>query len=102
MTGTKDPNASDVLYVSALQAPFTINTMPEDTLLRFAEHGELAEPLHADGGDAESVLAQFAAAGVDCGALGNRLQLEGAAAFVASWGELLDVITTRRRALAAA
>jgi len=101
-TGTKDPHASDVLYISALQAPFTINTMPEDTLLHFAEHGDLAEPMRADGGDAESVLAQFAAAGVDYAALANRLQLEGAAAFVASWRELLEVITTRRRALAAA
>ena len=64
-TGTKDPDASDVLYVEALAAPFTINTMPDKTLLAFADHGQVGDPLPADGGDAEQVLAEFEAAGVD-------------------------------------
>src|SRR6478672_2665777 len=84
-TGTKDPDASDVLYVKALQAPFTVNTMPEETLLDFADHGEVAALLPADGGDAEATLARFAAAGVDVGALAAQLQREGAESFVNSW-----------------
>jgi transaldolase len=88
-TGTKDPDASDVMYVTALQAPFTVNTMPEETLLDFADHGALGEPLPVDGGDAESTLASFAQAGIAVGALASRLQQEGAEAFVRSWDELL-------------
>src|SRR6188768_2351773 len=72
-TGTKDPDASDVLYVTALQAPFTVNTMPEETLLDFADHGQVGEMLAADGGDAEETLARFAQAGVDVDALAHQL-----------------------------
>ena len=92
-TGTKDPDAPDTLYVEALAAPFTINTMPEKTLLAFAEHGTVGEPLPADGGDAEETLAAFAEAGIDVDALAARLQEEGAEAFVASWRELLETVS---------
>jgi transaldolase len=95
-TGTKDPEASDTLYVEALAAPLTVNTMPESTLLAFADHGEIGEPLSADGGDAEPLLAEFAAAGIDVEALAARLQREGAAAFVASWRALLETISKQR------
>jgi transaldolase len=100
-TGTKDPEASDVLYIEALAAPFTINTMPEKTLLAFAEHGEVGEPLPADGGDAEQVLAEFGAAGIDVDALATRLQHEGAEAFDASWKELLKTIAAEGEKLVA-
>lgn len=99
-TGTKDPNASDTLYIEALAAPDTINTIPEKTLHAFADHGALTGPMALDGGDSESVLTQFATAGVDVTALADRLQVEGAAAFVTSWNELLQTIETRSRALA--
>jgi len=92
-TGTKDPEASDVLYVKALLAPNTVNTMPEATLLAFANHGEVAPPLPANGGDAEETLARIAKFGVDVSALGATLQKEGAASFVASWNELMAGIT---------
>jgi transaldolase len=95
-TGTKDPNASDVLYVEALVAPFTVNTMPEKTLLAFADHGRVGEPLAADGGDSRAVLAEFAAAGVDTAELATRLQREGAESFVASWRELLTTLDKQR------
>jgi transaldolase len=101
-TGTKDPRASDVLYVEALAAPFTINTMPDNTLLAFVDHGEVSDPLPADGGDAEQVLAEFEAAGVGIAELAGRLQREGAAAFDASWNELMQSIEEKRRELAAA
>ena len=91
-TGTKDPKASDILYVKALAAPFTINTMPESTLKAFADHGEVAETLPADGGDCEAVLASFVRAGIDIDALAARLQNEGAASFVKSWNELMTCI----------
>jgi transaldolase len=91
-TGTKDPDASDVLYVEALAAPGTVNTMPEATLLAFADHGAVAEPLPADGGDAEEVIADFAAAGVDTDALAARLQEEGKQSFASSWRDLLGSI----------
>jgi transaldolase len=100
-TGTKDPEASDVLYVEALAAPFTINTMPEKTLLALAEHGELGEPLPADGGDADEVLAAFEHAGIDVDALSMRLQSEGAETFVASWEDLLKTIESESERLAA-
>ncbi len=99
-TGTKDPDASDVLYVRALAAPFTINTMPEKTLLAFGDHGEVTEFLPADGGDADEVAARFTAGGADLDALAARLQSEGADAFVASWDELLGTIGERSAALA--
>ena len=98
-TGTKDPEASDVLYVKALAAPFTINTMPEQTLKALADHGELGDILPADGGDCEEVLAEFAKAGIDIDALANRLQDEGAASFVKSWDELMIVIASKSAAL---
>jgi transaldolase len=91
-TGTKDPEASDVLYVEGLASPFTVNTMPEPTLHAFADHGEVGEPLPADGGDAEQVLAAFGDAGIDVEALAARLQEEGKQAFVDSWNELLKTI----------
>jgi transaldolase len=98
-TGTKDPEASDVLYVKALAAPFTINTMPEQTLKALADHGALGDILPADGGDCEEVLAEFAKAGVDIDALATRLQDDGAASFVKSWDELMAVIASKSAAL---
>jgi transaldolase len=98
-TGTKDPKASDVLYIKALAAPFTVNTMPEGTLKALADHGELGTILPADGGDCEEVLAEFAKAGVDVDALAAQLQDEGAKSFVKSWNELMAVITSKSAAL---
>jgi len=98
-TGTKDPKASDVLYVKALAAPFTVNTMPEGTLKALADHGQLGSILAADGGDCEEVLAQFAKSGIDVDALATQLQDEGAKAFVRSWQELMTVIDSRASAL---
>jgi transaldolase len=101
-TGTKDPGASDVLYVRALAAPFTVNTMPEGTLKALADHGALGEMLPADGGDSEEVLARFAGAGIDVAGLASQLQDEGAKSFVNSWHELMDVIAAKSAALAKA
>ena len=98
-TGTKDPKASDVLYVKNLAAPFTVNTMPENTLKALADHGELKAILPEDGGDCEEVLAQFANAGIDIDALAAQLQNEGAKSFVKSWNELMAVITSKSAAL---
>src|SRR5271157_5655953 len=98
-TGTKDPKASDVLYIKALAAPFTVNTMPEGTLKALADHGELATILQSDGGDCEEVLAQFAKADIDVDALATQLQDEGAKSFVKSWNDLLAVIASKRAAL---
>ena len=98
-TGTKDPNASDVLYIKALAAPFTVNTIPEATLNALADHGELSGLLRADGGNSKEVLAQFAAAGVDLQALAVRLQADGAASFVKSWHSLMAVIASKSAAL---
>jgi transaldolase len=98
-TGTKDPKASDILYIKALAAPFTVNTMPEGTLKALADHGELGTILPADGGDCEEVLAQFAKAGIDVDALAAQLQDEGAKSFVKSWNELMAVITSKSAAL---
>jgi transaldolase len=100
-TGTKDPQASDVLYVEALAAPDTINTMPDATLLAFADHGEIRGVMAEDGGDAEAVLAEFEPAGIDVAALADQLQREGAEAFVKSWNELLERIAAKSEALAA-
>jgi transaldolase len=94
-TGTKDPSASDILYVKALAAPFTVNTMPEATLKALAQHTDLGEPLPADGGDCEDVLGRFAKAGIDVDALAARLQDEGAQSFDKSWKDLLGVITAK-------
>lgn len=101
-TGTKDPKASDVLYIRALAAPFTVNTMPEPTLTAFADHGTIGGLMPADGGDCEPVLAQFAAAGVDTTALAAQLQDEGAKSFVKSWNELMAVIASKCEMLAKA
>ncbi len=101
-TGTKDPRASDVLYIKALAAPFTVNTMPEGTLKVLADHGEIGPMLPSDGGDCEAVLAEFAKAGIDPGALGAQLQDEGAKAFVNSWNELMTVIASKSATLAKA
>ena len=94
-TGAKDPDASDTLYLNALAAPDTINTIPEKTLQAFAAHGEPARPMPMDGGDAEAVLARFAEAGTDIDALAIRLQEEGARAFVKSWQHLLQAIADK-------
>jgi transaldolase len=94
-TGTKDPSASDILYVKALAAPFTINTMPEVTLKALATHEEIGELLPTDGGDAEQVLQQFTKAGVDIDTLAAQLQDEGAKAFVKSWNDLLQVVSSK-------
>jgi transaldolase len=101
-TGTKDPKASDVLYVKALAAPLTVNTMPEATLNALHDHGEIGELLAADGGDCEQVLAAFAKAGIDIDALAARLQDEGAKSFVSSWNELMRVIAAKSAALQSA
>src|ERR1700691_1277000 len=98
-TGTKDPKASDVLYVKALAAPFTVNTMPVATLKALADHGKLGATLPADGGDCEEILARFAKAGIDIDALANQLQDEGAKSFVKSWNELMEVIAVKSAAV---
>ena len=99
-TGTKDPKAPAGLYVEALAAPDTIDTMPEKTLLAFAAGGNLKGVMPKDGGDAEEVLARFARAGIDVGALATQLQVEGAASFVKSWTELMQRIRDKSAALA--
>ena len=100
-TGTKDPNASDVLYVEAFAAPNTINTMPDKTLLAFADHGQVGDPIPPDGGDADEVLSSFQSAGIDTDELAARLQREGAEAFDKSWNDLLESIESESRRLAA-
>ena len=89
-TGTKDPKASDILYVEALAAPFTINTLTETTLKAFADHGKVGRTMPRDGGDCESVLEEFADAGIDVDALADRLQKDGIESFVKSWNELIE------------
>jgi len=98
-TGTKDPRASDILYIKALAAPNTVNTMPEPTLKAFADHGELGQVMPRDGGDCEDVIAEFAKAGVDVDALAAQLQAEGAKAFSDSWNELMKVIESKSMVL---
>jgi transaldolase len=98
-TGTKDPHASDILYVKALAAPFTVNTMPEGTLNAFGDHGEVSATLAVNGGDCETVLAAFAKAGIDIDALGARLQDEGAKSFVKSWNDLMVCIEAKSAAI---
>lgn len=101
-TGTKDPTASDTLYVEALAAPDTINTIPEKTLRAFAEDGQINGVMAEDGGDAEAVLKRFAQAGIDVDALATKLQNEGAQAFAKSWKALLQRIADKSEALAGA
>jgi transaldolase len=98
-TGTKDPRASDVLYVQGLAAPNTVDTMPEKTLLAFADHGQVSGAIPRDGGDAEQVLAAFNRAGVDLGQLAAQLQDEGAKSFVASWKDLVAAIENKGKQL---
>lgn len=100
-TGTKDPDASDVLYVEALAAPSTINTMPEPTLLAFADHGTVGAPLAPDGGEAGEMLIEFASAGIDLDALAEQLQEEGEQAFNKSWREMIGSLESKREAVAA-
>ena len=99
-TKTKDPAASDTLYVHGLAAPFTVNTMPDDTLEAFFEHGEVGDPLPADGGDADVMLGRFAQAGVDTGEVAAQLQRNGATSFVDAWNELMDRIKVQTSAVA--
>jgi transaldolase len=98
-TGTKDPGASDVLYIEALAAPDTINTIPDDTLRAFADHGHVTQTMPADGGDAEDVLRRFADAGVDAAALAGQLQRDGARSFDDSWNKLMRRLASRSGAL---
>ena len=94
-TGTKDPKASDVLYIKALAAPFTVNTTPESTLKAFAEHGTVGATMPTDGGDSKEVLARFAAAKINVQALSAQLQEDGAKSFVNSWNDLMGVIRSK-------
>jgi transaldolase len=94
-TGTKDPAAPDTLYVEALAAPDTINTMPEKTLLALADHGKVKGAMRFDGGDAEAVLAEFTRAGIDNDTLAADLQREGAKAFATSWSDLMEQIASK-------
>ena len=96
-TGTKDPKASDILYIKALASPFTVNTMPEATLKALADHGDIASMMAADGGDCESVLEQFTRADINVETLAIRLQSEGAESFVKSWNELLEGIASKSK-----
>jgi transaldolase len=98
-TGTKDPKASDVLYIGALAAPNTVNTMPEETLLAFGEHGRVGGVIPRGGADCEEVLAAFRKDGIDVAKLGADLQTEGAKSFVDSWQDLLKAIETKSKAL---
>ena len=98
-TGSKDPKASDILYIKALASPFTVNTMPEGTLKAFADHGDPGPMMAPDGGNCEAVLAEFAKSGINMDALAAQLQEEGAKSFVKSWNELLAVIASKSDAL---
>jgi transaldolase len=98
-TGTKDPRASDTLYVGALAAPNTINTIPEETLAHFADHGQFGSVLPRDGGRASETLSAIVKAGVDLSSLAADLQSEGAKTFDKSWSDLLKAIETKSRAL---
>jgi transaldolase len=94
-TGTKDPTASDTLYINTLAAPFTVNTMPEGTLKALAQHGELGAGLTAKGSEGDGMLSEFAKSGVDIDALAAQLQDEGAKSFVKSWKDLMEVISSK-------
>jgi transaldolase len=98
-TGTKDPSASDTLYIDGLAAPFTVNTMPEGTLKAFGDHGRVGAPMTTDAGESETLLAEFARAGIDDAALAVRLQEEGAESFTKSWADLMDCIDTKSTAI---
>jgi transaldolase len=98
-TSTKDPKSPDTMYVAALAAPNTVNTMPDETLLAFADHGAVGSIISPDGGDCDKVLAEYASAGIDADALGRQLQAEGAKSFVKSWQDLLKSIDGKAKAL---
>jgi transaldolase len=98
-TGTKDPLAPDILYIKALAAPFTVNTMPEVTLKALSNYNEIGEIMSADGGDCEETLAKFVKAGIDLDALAIKLQEDGAKSFVKSWNELIEVISSKSKTL---
>jgi transaldolase len=98
-TGTKDPKASDVLYISALAAPNTVDTMPEETLLAFGEHGSVTKAIPRDGGNCQQTLSAFTKAGIDLTKLAADLQSEGAKSFDESWKDLLNSIETKSKAL---
>jgi transaldolase len=98
-TGTKDPNASDTLYIDGLAAPNTVNTMPGGTLKAMADHGKPADVLRSDGGDGAATLGEFTKAGVDLNALAEKLQSDGADSFVKSWRDLLQTIDSKSTAL---
>ena len=98
-TSTKDPTAPDTLFITGLAAPLTVNTIPDETLEAFHDHGTLAGVLPADGGDADAQLAGFAAAGVDVPALAAKLQTDGAQAFVDSWNDLIKRIAEQQGAV---
>jgi transaldolase len=101
-TSTKDPKAPDTLYVHGLSAPFTVNTMPDQTLRAFYDHGEVGPPMPADGGDCGAMLARFADAGVDVTALAAKLQSDGAKSFVSAWKDLMSRVESQSAALASA
>jgi transaldolase len=100
-TGTKDPEASDILYVQALAAPDTIDTLPEKTLRAFADHGRIEHVMATDGGDAEATLQRISSAGIDIDAVAAQLQREGAQAFTQSWQQLMQRIADKAGAIAA-
>jgi transaldolase len=100
-TSTKDPDLPDTMYIDGLRAPHTINTMPESTLRAFVDHGQVGEPIAADGGDAQATLAQFESVGIDVDGLAARLQSDGARSFVESWADLLSRIDDQVAAVAA-
>jgi transaldolase len=98
-TSTKDPRSPDTMYITALAAPNTVNTMPDETLHAFADHGSVGSLVPADGGDSGKVLGEFASAGIDVDAVGRQLQVDGAKAFVKSWQDLLQSIDGKSKAL---
>lgn len=98
-TSTKDPKSPDTMYITALAAPNTVNTMPDETLSAFADHGNVGSLIAADGGDSAKVLGEFGSAGIDIDALGRQLQTDGAKAFVKSWQDLLKSIDGKSKAL---
>jgi transaldolase len=94
-TGTKDPAAPDTLYVEALAAPDTINTLPEKTLFAFSDHGKVRPSLQGDGNGGDATIAQCREAGIDIDALAEQLQREGAESFSQSWAKLLDNLANK-------
>ncbi len=100
-TGTKDPDASDTMYIGAFASPFTVNTMPDKTLEAFADHGEVDDLMDPSGGNSEAVLKEFEGAGIDLEALARRLQDEGKESFDKAWKSLLETISEKRGVKAA-